>query len=140
MAKGYWIAHGRCDRSEGYRTNQAANAIAFRKYGARFLVARRRFRAPEGKVRSRHVVIQFTDYATALACYRSPNMRPLGRSGAARARSSRYCGRLRRRAALRLPAASRFGWAISIEQRHFGIDMRAARMSEARRHRPSRSP
>ena len=28
--------------------------------------------APEGKARARNVVIEFPDYASALACYRSP--------------------------------------------------------------------
>jgi len=87
---------------------------------------------PEGKGAIPSRGDQFTDYATALACYRSPEYEPLGRSGAARRDRPRYCGRLRRAPALRLPAASRSGWQCSIEQRHFGIDMRAARMSEAR--------
>ena len=31
-----------------------------------------KFESMEGKSRSRNVVIEFPDYATALACYRSP--------------------------------------------------------------------
>ncbi len=38
MAKGYWIAHVDVTDAEGYKDYQAANAIAFRKFGARFLV------------------------------------------------------------------------------------------------------
>ena|SRR5436853_6309273 len=70
--KGYWI--GRVDVSdpEAYKAYVAANAIAFRKYGARFLVRGGTFEAPEGTHRARNVVIEFADYATALACYRSP--------------------------------------------------------------------
>jgi uncharacterized protein (DUF1330 family) len=30
------------------------------------------FECPEGGSRSRNIVIEFPDYATALACYRSP--------------------------------------------------------------------
>jgi uncharacterized protein (DUF1330 family) len=72
MAKGYWIAHVDVSDPEGYKDYQAANAIAFRKYGARFLVRGGAAEQPEGRTRSRHVVIEFEDYATALACYGSP--------------------------------------------------------------------
>jgi uncharacterized protein (DUF1330 family) len=72
MAKGYWIAHVDVSDPEGYKEYQAANAAAFRKYGARFLVRGGAAEQPEGKARLRHVIIEFEDYATALACYRSP--------------------------------------------------------------------
>lgn len=72
MAKAYWIAHVDVSDPEGYKEYQAANATAFRKYGARFLVRGGAAEQPEGKTRSRHVIIEFKDYATALACYRSP--------------------------------------------------------------------
>ena len=38
----------------------------------RFLVRGGQFENPEGKVRSRNVVLEFKDYETALACYNSP--------------------------------------------------------------------
>jgi len=72
MAKGYWIAHVDVSDPEGWKDYQAANAVAFRKYGGRFLVRGGASELPEGKTRSRHVIIEFNDYATALACYRSP--------------------------------------------------------------------
>lgn len=72
MAKGYWIAHVDVSDPEGYKEYQAANAIAFRKYGARFLVRAGAANLPEGKLRPRHVIVEFEDYETALACYRSP--------------------------------------------------------------------
>ncbi len=72
MAKGYWIAHVDVSDPEGYKEYQAANAEAFRKYGARFLVRSGAAELPEGSLRSRHVIIEFKDYATALACYHSP--------------------------------------------------------------------
>ncbi len=59
MAKGYWIAHVDVTDPEGYKDYQAANAVAFRKYGARFLVRGGGAEQPEGSVRSRHVVIEF---------------------------------------------------------------------------------
>jgi uncharacterized protein (DUF1330 family) len=71
MAKGYWIAHLDVHDPEGYKAYVAANAEAFRKYGARFLIRGGQYEAVEGNARSRHVVLEFPDYASALACYRS---------------------------------------------------------------------
>jgi uncharacterized protein (DUF1330 family) len=75
MAKGYWIAHVDVHDPQAYEAYRAANAVPFAKYGARFLVRGGRFEVPEGKTRSRNVVIEFKDYDTALACYRSPEYR-----------------------------------------------------------------
>ena len=71
MAKGYWIARVDVTDPEGYKEYVAANAAAFSKYGARFVIRGGRFEAPEGKPRSRNVVIEFKDYDTAVACYHS---------------------------------------------------------------------
>jgi uncharacterized protein (DUF1330 family) len=72
MAKGYWIARVDVTDPEGYKAYVAANAAAFSKYGARFVVRGGPFEAPEGTPRSRNIVLEFADYATALACYNSP--------------------------------------------------------------------
>lgn len=72
MAKGYWIASVDVTDPEGYKEYVAANAAAFSKYGARFLVRGGRFEVPEGSARSRNVVLEFKDYDTALTCYHSP--------------------------------------------------------------------
>jgi uncharacterized protein (DUF1330 family) len=72
MAKGYWIVRVDVRDPEGYKAYIAANAEAFRKYGAHFVVRGGKYAAVEGKSRERNVVIEFKDYATALACYRSP--------------------------------------------------------------------
>jgi uncharacterized protein (DUF1330 family) len=72
MAKGYWVGHVDVSDPEAYKAYVAANSEAFRKYGAKFLVRGGTFEAVEGKTRSRNVVLEFKDYATALACYRSP--------------------------------------------------------------------
>ncbi len=72
MPRGYWIARVDVADAEGYKAYVAANAVPFAKYGARFLVRAGRFEAVEGASRSRNVVIEFQDYETALACYRSP--------------------------------------------------------------------
>ena len=71
MAKGYWIARVDVTDPTGYQKYVAANAAAFRKYGARFIVRGGPSEAPEGTARARNVVLEFADYATALACYRS---------------------------------------------------------------------
>ncbi len=72
MPKAYWVACVDVHDPEAYKAYVAANAVAFAKYGARFLVRGGRFEAPEGTPRSRNVVIEFKDYETAVACYRSP--------------------------------------------------------------------
>jgi uncharacterized protein (DUF1330 family) len=72
MAKGYWIVRVDVSDPEAYKTYAAANAEAFRKFGARFLVRGGKYEAVEGQSRARNVVIEFKDFATALACYHSP--------------------------------------------------------------------
>src|SRR6266850_129663 len=59
MPKGYWIAHVDVNDPQGYQAYMQRNGEVFRKFGAR------------------HVVIEFKDYATALACYRSPEYQRL---------------------------------------------------------------
>lgn len=75
MPKGYWIAHVDVTDAEGYKQYVALNAKAFAKYKARFLVRGGQFSKKAGEVRARHVVIEFDSYATALACYESPEYR-----------------------------------------------------------------
>lgn len=72
MAKGYWIGHVDVSNPDGYQAYMRANGEVFRKYGARFLVRGGQFETVEGTCRARNVVIEFKDYATALACYNSP--------------------------------------------------------------------
>ena len=71
--KGYWIGHVTITDPERYKDYVAANAVAFQKYGARFLVRNGAHEVPEGTLGSRrHVVIEFDSYAAAKACYESP--------------------------------------------------------------------
>jgi uncharacterized protein (DUF1330 family) len=72
MAKGYWIGRVDVTNADGYKAYVVANAEIFRKYGGRFVVRGGRFECMEGASRSRNVVLEFKDYETALACYRSP--------------------------------------------------------------------
>ena len=72
MPKGYWIARNDVHDPEVYKQYLAANGEAFTKYGGRFVVRGGQFKLAEGFTRQRHIVIEFKDYATALACYESP--------------------------------------------------------------------
>jgi uncharacterized protein (DUF1330 family) len=70
--KGYWIPHLDVSNPEGYKAYMAATPEAHRKYHGHVLVRGGQYEAVEGKARSRNVLREFPDYATALACYRSP--------------------------------------------------------------------
>ena len=72
MTKGYWIGRVDVHNEEGYKPYTLANPPIFSKFGGRFLVRGGQFECLEGQSRSRNVVIEFPDYATALACYNSP--------------------------------------------------------------------
>jgi uncharacterized protein (DUF1330 family) len=72
MPKAYWIARVDVSNPDGYKDYVAANAAAFSKYGARFIVRGGKYEAPEGTPRERNVVLEFKDYETAVACYNSP--------------------------------------------------------------------
>lgn len=72
MAKAYWVAHVTIDDPEQYEKYKAANAVAFAKYGAKFIVRGGAQTLREGNMRARTVVIEFPDLATAQACYDSP--------------------------------------------------------------------
>lgn len=72
MPKGYWIGRVDVNDLEGYKPYMANNPAIFEKFGGKFVVRGGKFEAPEGSARSRNVVIEFPDYATALACYNSP--------------------------------------------------------------------
>jgi len=72
MPKGYWIVHVDVKNDEGYRPYVLANAAIFKKFGGRFVVRAGKSEHLEGTNKPRHIIIEFPDYATALACYRSP--------------------------------------------------------------------
>jgi len=72
MPKGYWIGRVDVTDEEGYKPYIVANGPIFQKYSARPIVRGGRFECVEGAARGRNVVIEFPDYATAVACYRSP--------------------------------------------------------------------
>ena len=72
MPKGYWIPHLDVSDPDGYKAYMAATPPAHHKYHGTALVRGGRMEAVEGRSRSRNVLREFPDYATALACYRSP--------------------------------------------------------------------
>jgi uncharacterized protein (DUF1330 family) len=72
MPKGYWIAHVDVSNADGYKPYATANPAIFKKFGGRFIIRGGKFECPEGSTRARTVVIEFPDYAAALACYNSP--------------------------------------------------------------------
>jgi uncharacterized protein (DUF1330 family) len=72
MPKGYWIAHVEVKDPEAYKEYIAANAVAFAKFKAKFLVRGGRNETHGGPKRTRHVVIEFPSYEDAVACFHSP--------------------------------------------------------------------
>jgi uncharacterized protein (DUF1330 family) len=71
MPKGYWIAHVDVTDPEIYKQYLAANGVAFAKFGGRFLVRAGKHTVARGAAKSRQVIIEFPDYAGALACHES---------------------------------------------------------------------
>jgi uncharacterized protein (DUF1330 family) len=72
MPKGYWIARIDVNDAEAYKGYVAANAVAFAKFGARFIVRGSGAESMEGTARARNVVLEFPSLEAARACYASP--------------------------------------------------------------------
>jgi uncharacterized protein (DUF1330 family) len=80
MPKGYWLPQIDVTNMDGYKAYMAATPPAHEKFHGVALVRGGRLEVVEGRARSRCVIREFPDYATALACYRSPeyqSARPL---------------------------------------------------------------
>jgi uncharacterized protein (DUF1330 family) len=71
MPKGYWLPQIDVSDMEGYKGYMAATPPAHEKYHGVALVRGGRSEVVEGRMRSRCVIREFPDYASALACYRS---------------------------------------------------------------------
>lgn len=72
MTKAYWVAHVDVRDPETYARYREANAAAFAKFGARFLVRGGAQTQKEGHCRARTVVIEFPSLKAATDCYHSP--------------------------------------------------------------------
>jgi len=71
MPKGYWIANIDVTDADAYKAYVAANAEAFSKFGARFLVRAGNHEVREGTGRSRQVILEFPSFQAARDCYAS---------------------------------------------------------------------
>ena len=71
MAKGYIIAHVTVTDPQTYARYVAGNDAIFSRFGGRYLVRGGASEAPEGPMKERHVIIEFPDFETARAAYRS---------------------------------------------------------------------
>jgi uncharacterized protein (DUF1330 family) len=71
MPQGYWLPQIDVSNMEGYKGYMAATPPAHEKYHGVALVRGGKLEVVEGHIRSRAVIREFRDYATALACYRS---------------------------------------------------------------------
>ncbi|MDO5705103.1 MAG: DUF1330 domain-containing protein [Paracoccus sp. (in: a-proteobacteria)] len=70
--KGYWVGQVTVDDPAAYEAYRCANAAAFDKYGARFLVRGGLAEVVEGESRPRIVVIEFPSLQAARDCWNSP--------------------------------------------------------------------
>ena len=69
MPKGYWIANNIVHDAGKYEEYKALNAVAFKKYGAKFLVRAGEQQSREGDAHPRTVVLEFPSYQAAVECY-----------------------------------------------------------------------
>jgi uncharacterized protein (DUF1330 family) len=69
--KGYWIARVTVNSQAGYDEYRKGNAVAFAKFGGRFIVRGGRTESVFGTARPHNVVL-FPSYQAALDCFNSP--------------------------------------------------------------------
>jgi uncharacterized protein (DUF1330 family) len=81
----FWIAHVKVLDPVKYKGYTDIAPQAFKKFGAVFLARGGASQVLEGESFERHVVIQFPDMQTALACYHSPEYQ------AAKAKRDGHC-------------------------------------------------
>lgn len=71
MAKGYWIVHVTVKNAEEYGEYIRLDTPVVERFGGKFIVRGGRNETPEAPQKDRHVIVEFPDYDTALACYHS---------------------------------------------------------------------
>ncbi|EAO9157842.1 DUF1330 domain-containing protein [Salmonella enterica subsp. enterica serovar Muenchen] len=67
----YWIAHVNIHDPEQYQHYMDLAPAAFKRYHARFVARGGRAQTLEGQPFTKHVLIEFNDMESALACYHS---------------------------------------------------------------------
>lgn len=67
----YWIAHVNIENAEQYQNYIELAPLAFKKYQAKFIARGEQATSLEGEKFTKHVIIEFPDYQTALDCYHS---------------------------------------------------------------------
>ena len=72
MPRGYWIARLDITNPDAYAAYRAKNAVAFAKFGGRFMVRGGPCMVAKGEGREHNVVIEFPTGDAARACYASP--------------------------------------------------------------------
>ena len=72
MPKGYIVGHVTVRNPEAYQEYVRLDTPIIADFGGRFLIRGGASETVEGETYARHVVIEFPDYATARACYHSP--------------------------------------------------------------------
>jgi uncharacterized protein (DUF1330 family) len=72
MPKGYWVGRISVNDLDTYKLYVEANAEAFAKYNARFLVRGGKSQCMEGDCRERNVIVEFDSFDDAVACWNSP--------------------------------------------------------------------
>jgi len=68
----YWIAHVEVTDADAYGQYAKLAGPAIASFGGKFLARGGKHVQLEGNDRSRNVLVEFPDLATAEACYRSP--------------------------------------------------------------------
>lgn len=67
----YWIAHVNIEDEQQYNDYIKLAPQAFNKYRAKFIARGETATSLEGDKFTKHVIIEFSDYQTALDCYYS---------------------------------------------------------------------
>ncbi|MEE4481458.1 DUF1330 domain-containing protein [Serratia ficaria] len=71
----YWIAHVNIHNPEHYQHYMDLAPAAFKRYNARFIARGGEAQTLEGPSFAKHVLIEFADMESALACYHSAEYR-----------------------------------------------------------------
>jgi uncharacterized protein (DUF1330 family) len=72
MPKGYWIGRVTVNDPDTYPEYIKAGASVYEKFGGVFVVRGGQCESLEGNNKTRNVVVEWPDYATAKAAYESP--------------------------------------------------------------------